>query len=114
MTRLLAAIAVLLATPALAGEMATADQIRAAIVGNTVQGDMSDGTAYTEFYGADGTIKGKDYSGTWTFDADRMCFAYGADPICFDVAIAGDKVTWMSGGAPAGTGTILPGNPNQF
>jgi hypothetical protein len=114
MLRLSAAALLLIATPALA-DVATGDQIRAAIGGNTVQGSMTASGAYTEFYAADGTIKGADYTGTWTIEGDQMCFAYGEDPAaCFGVTLAGDQVTWMAGDAAEGTGTILPGNPNGW
>lgn len=108
------ATAVLLPFAALAETPATADAIRATIIGNTVQGGMSDGTAYTEFYAIDGTIKGKDYTGLWTLDGDRMCFAYGEAPTCFGVVIAGDQVTWVGETGPAGTGTVVAGNPNNY
>ncbi len=112
---LLIAVLPAMTLPAMAQEAATGDAIRAAIGGNTVQGAMSDATAYTEFYAADGMIKGQDYTGAWTIDGDSMCFAYGSDPAtCYGVRIAGDQVTWLSNGAETGTGTILPGNPNGF
>jgi hypothetical protein len=115
MTRLLAtALAALIALPAAAQTPATAEAIRATIIGNTVQGGMSDGTAYTEFYATDGTIRGKDYTGAWTLEGDRMCFAYGEAPTCFGVAIAGDQVTWLGEAGPAGTGTVVAGNPNGY
>jgi hypothetical protein len=108
-------LAFLLAMPAAAADMATSDAITAAISGNTVQGSMTTSGAYTEFYAADGVIKGKDYTGTWTVDADKMCFAYGTDPAtCFGVKIAGDQVTWVGATGDEGTGTILPGNPNNW
>jgi hypothetical protein len=98
-----------------AGGMATGDQISAAISGNTVQGSMIASGAYTEFYGADGVIKGKDYSGKWRVNADTMCFQYGTDPeACWQVKIDGDQVTWVKGGKDDGTGTIVKGNPNNF
>lgn len=104
-----------LATPATAQDMATGAAIRAAISGNTVQGSMSASGAYTEFYAADGAIKGKDYTGNWSVDGDKMCFAYGTDPAsCWGVQIIGDQVTWVADGGPEGTGTIVTGNPNGF
>ena len=110
-----AALALCLATPALADTAATGDQIRAAIAGNTVQGSMTASGAYTEFYAADGAIKGKDYVGTWTIQGDTMCFAYGTDPAtCFGVRVTGDQVTWTGATGDEGTGTILPGNPNTW
>jgi hypothetical protein len=114
MTRALSLFLLVAATPVLADGHADAAAIRAAIIGNTVEGGMSDGAAYAEFYAADGAIKGKDYAGTWTIEGDRMCFAYGEAPTCYGVRIAGDKVTWMSDTAEAGTGTIRAGNPNGF
>lgn len=111
----LAPFALLLALPAAAQELATTDAIKAAIAGNTVQGSMTTSGAYTEFYAADGVIKGADYTGTWTVDADKMCFAYGTDPAtCFGVRLAGDQVTWVGATGDEGTGTILSGNPNNW
>ncbi len=111
----LVALSLFAALPAMAQDLATGDAITAAIAGNTVMGAMSDATAYTEFYAADGMIKGKDYTGAWTIEADTMCFAYGTDPAtCFGVKIAGDLVTWVNETGDAGTGTIQPGNPNNF
>ena len=55
----LAAVMVMLPFAAVAETLATGDQITAAISGNTVQGRMMSSGAYTEFYAADGTIKGK-------------------------------------------------------
>jgi hypothetical protein len=110
----LVAMTLAFATPVMAQDLANGDAIRAAIAGNTVQGSMSVSGAYREFYAADGTIKGADYAGSWTIDADKMCFDYGEGATCWDVKIAGDQVTWMSGETAEGTGTILPGNPNNW
>jgi hypothetical protein len=100
---------------ACAGSAATGDQIAAAISGNTVQGSMMASGAYTEFYGADGVIKGKDYSGKWRVERDAMCFQYGQDPeACWQVKLEGDQVTWVKDGKDDGTGTIVKGNPNSF
>jgi hypothetical protein len=100
---------------AYAGATASGDQIAAAISGNTVQGSMIASGAYTEFYGADGAIRGKDYSGKWRVNGDTMCFQYGQDPeACWQVRLDGDQVTWVKGGKDDGTGTIVKGNPNNF
>ncbi|MCX7286885.1 MAG: hypothetical protein NTW20_04830 [Rhodobacterales bacterium] len=117
MTRLtIATLAFGLALPfaAQAQDLAKGADITAAIAGNTVQGSMSASGAYTEFYAADGTIKGKDYTGTWTVESDAMCFDYGEGKDCWNVRIEGDAVTWVQDGGDGGTGTILPGNPNNF
>lgn len=108
-------VLMLLATPAAAQETASGAEIRSAITGNTVAGSMLASGAYTEFYGADGAIKGKDYSGNWSIDGNKMCFAYGTDPTtCWAVQISGDQLTWVGDGGPEGSGTIRAGNPNGF
>ena len=109
-----AAALVFVASPLAAAELASGDQIMSTISGNTVQGSMADGSAYTEFYDADGTIKGADYTGKWTVEADTMCFDYGEGQNCWGVAMDGDMVTWMNGDAADGTGTVVSGNPNGF
>jgi hypothetical protein len=115
MLRLSCLALVLLATPALAQDLASGDAIKAAISDNTVQGNMLSAGAYTEFYAADGTIKGKDYTAKWTIEGDAMCFTYeGAAPDCWQVKIAGEAVTWVKDGVDGGTGTIVAGNPNNF
>ncbi len=90
-------------------------QITAQISGNTVQGSMADGSRYTEFYSADGTIRGNGYTGNWRVNNNQMCFKYGEDPEnCWSVEIEGDKVWWISGGKKDGTGTLVTGNPNEY
>lgn len=104
----------LLALPAHAQELAKTDAIKAAIADKTVQGSMVESGAYTEFYAADGTIKGKGYTGTWAVEADQMCFNYGEGDNCWSVRLAGETVTWVKDGKDDGTGTLIPGNPNNF
>jgi len=94
---------------------ATGDEIRAAISGNTVQGNMDSSGPYAEFYDASGTIKGKDYTGKWTVEGDAMCFEYDGTPKdCWNVELSGDQVRWLKDGASQGTGTIVKGNANGF
>nr|WP_298682804.1 hypothetical protein [uncultured Dongia sp.] len=94
---------------------ATGDAIKAAIGGNSVQGNMDASGPYAEFYQADGIIKGKDYTAKWTVEGDTMCFLYDGSPKdCWAVEITGDQVKWWKDGKSGGTGTILPGNPNNF
>lgn len=107
--------AIVISAPTLAvAELASGDEIMSTISGNTVQGGMADSSAYTEFYDADGTIKGANYTGTWTIEADTMCFEYGEGQTCWGVTIDGDAVTWMNGDVAEGTGTVISGNPNGF
>ncbi|MEQ9491698.1 MAG: hypothetical protein RIM72_22180 [Alphaproteobacteria bacterium] len=95
--------------------LASGEMIKEMIGGNTVQGSMADGTGYTEFYAEDGVIKGDGYTGAWRVDDNQMCFKYGDDPEnCWSVGIKGDQVSWIKDGNTDGTGTIVPGNPNNF
>ncbi len=114
MKRLIVAALLSTTLPAFADTLATGAEITAAIAGNTVQGSMVDSGGYTEFYMADGTIKGKDYAGKWTIEGDTMCFAYDAPATCFSVRLSGEAVTWVKDGADTGTGTIVAGNPNNY
>jgi len=114
LSRLALAVALTLPVAANAEALATGAEITAAISGNTVQGSMLDSGAYSEFYAADGTIKGVDYTGTWTVSGDTMCFSYGEAPDCWSVRIEGEAVTWVVDGQDTGTGTIVKGNPNNY
>jgi len=109
-----ASLLVLTSMPAFAQTLATGEQITAAIGGNTVQGSMLDAGAYTEFYQADGVIKGADYTGKWTIKDNQMCFDYGEGADCWSVRIEGEAVTWVKDSKDGGTGTIVAGNPNNF
>lgn len=96
-------------------EMATGEQIKTAITGNTVQGSMDASGAYTEYYAADGTAFGKDYKAKWSVEGDTMCWVYDGTPKdCWGVEIAGDQVKWIKDGKAQGTGTVVTGNPNNF
>lgn len=91
------------------------EAIRTVVSGNTVQGNMLDSGAYSEFYAADGTIRGDGYTGTWTIEGDGMCFDYGEEEAtCWQVRLDGEQITWVQDGADVGDGTIVAGNPNNF
>ncbi len=109
-----AAVLALMPLFAVAETSATGEQITAAIGGNTVQGSMLEAGAYTEFYQADGVIKGADYTGKWTVKDNEMCFDYGEGASCWAVQLEGAAVTWLKDGVSDGTGTIVAGNPNNF
>lgn len=111
----LAGLAGLLALPALAADPLSGEAIRTLVSGNTVEGSMVDSGRYAEFYAEDGTIRGEGYTGSWTVEADTMCFKYGDDPAdCWSVGGGSDEVLWMKDGEVRGTGAVRPGNPNEF
>ncbi|MEM7239599.1 MAG: hypothetical protein AAF501_17475 [Pseudomonadota bacterium] len=114
-TLLLALVAVSITGTAMAGELASGAQIKSSISGKTVQGSMEASGAYTEYYAADGSIRGNGYTGKWHVTDRAMCFTYGEDPAdCWGVRIDGANVAWMKDGVAGGTGTIVDGNPNGF
>ena len=95
----------------------TGDEIRSQIVGNTVSGEM--GTAFTEFYNPDGTIRGSSadgaYQGKWHIDGDTLCLEYDEPLGCRKIALDGDKVTFVTeDGEVDGSGTLIKGNPNHY
>lgn len=112
---LVAAIALVAWRSAEASDKLSGEQIRAAVSENTVQGTMEGTGAYAEFYQGDGTIKGDGYTGIWAIEGDMMCFQYGSDPkACWEVIKDGDMIQWIKDGQVEGTGTVAPGNPNNF
>jgi hypothetical protein len=116
MHRLVLALPFLVLAAAPAGaEPADNEAIRAALSGNTVEGEMALTGPYVEYYDEDGSIRSRDYEGSWRVRDDRMCFRYGEEPAtCYEVEINGESVTWLKDGQENGTGTIVPGNPNGF
>lgn len=91
-----------------------ADDIARAVSDKTYQGSMTD-SAFAEYYGADGSIRGKDYSGKWRTEDNRMCFQYGdSEENCWDVSINGPALTLIKDGKVDGSGMLVNGNPQQF
>lgn len=100
---------------AAAQQLASGDTIRGAVSGNTVRGTMQASGGFEEFYAPDGTIRATDYSGEWSIQGDRMCFAYDGNPAsCWRVRVNGRDLVWVGPSGDEGTGTILPGNPNGY
>jgi len=100
---------------AYADEALTGDGLRTLLVGNTVQGTMQSSGTYAEFYRPDGTIKAATYTGSWSIEDDAFCTQYGADPKeCWKAAKEGGEIHWLKDGRVDGTGTITPGDPNNY
>lgn len=103
--------AVILA-PALALAQSSPDEIRAALVGNTFQGDMGGGS-YSSYFAEDGTYSDASGSGVYEITEDGVCYPeteFG----CYAASIDGDRLEWMQDGESVGTGTIVEGNPLGF
>ena len=99
---------------AYATDMATGEEMTAAMAGKTFQGSMiSD--RFAEYYAPDGTIRGEGYDGSWRIDDDRMCFAYGGgEEACWHLHINGPAVTLYKDGEVDGAGMLVEGNPYGF
>lgn len=116
----LAALLALSASPAMArggGDHMGGGELGAAISGSTVQGSMNGSGHYTEYYAADGTIKGNNYTGTWRIDNnDRFCTTYVGNPTenCWHGRVEGNSVTWLKDGKEDGTGTLSQGDTGGY
>jgi hypothetical protein len=95
------------------------DQIRKALVGNTISGEV-DGKPFTEYFNPDGTISGDGvegrYKGQWVISGARMCLHYDDDAKnVWDCSLvdAGDgQLTW-TGNGEANIMRLVPGNPGK-
>lgn len=113
--RLVLGLIVLQPLPLAAQDLAPGAAIKSAIAGNTVRGSMAASGGFEEFYAADGVIRGPDYTGEWTIQGNRMCFAYDGNPAsCWGVRLTGGQIVWVGPAGDEGTGSIVPGNPNNF
>lgn len=89
----------------------------AAVSGKTIQGSMNSSGHYTEYYAADGTLKGKDYTGNWRInDKDQLCVTYSFDPNenCWHGRLENNTLTWMRDGEDVGTGLLSDGDTGGY
>lgn len=108
---LLASALLLGSTVARADQSPDADAIAAAVSDHSYQGSMSEANSgFNEYYAADGTIIGADYEGEWTTRDGEMCFAYGAEPTCYNVSINGPSMILRQDGEIKGNGMLIRGN----
>jgi hypothetical protein len=110
--------------------LTTEEQIRLAIIGNTVSG-TEDGRAYTEYFLPDGQIRGVDpegpYSGEWRISGRKLCERYFAqrteeaisddgspsDWECMGVEIVGSRFAWVVDGERYEARRVT-GNPDNL
>ncbi len=86
----------------------TADELRAALVGNTFSGDMGGG-GYASYFAEDGTYDDAAGGGTYEITDEGVCYP-GTDFGCYEAQIDGDQLEWFQNGESAGTGMIKQGN----
>lgn len=113
----------------------SAAQIRARLVGNTIDG-VDDGKPFSEYVVSDGSLRGLGadgfFSGSWRIDNNQFCYrineetdpddSAATDPTatsdwdCSQVTLVGDKLFWSDdvdeGDVP--DGTLLAGDPNHL
>ena len=119
---ILAVVAMTMASSAKAQSAFSDDQIRSALVGNTISGQES-GEPYVEFLRPDGRIDGMGadgrYTGHWVISRGRMCMSYDEEDgkatpwDCARVATRGDKVIWVNQGEKSYS-ALSRGNPKNL
>jgi hypothetical protein len=119
---ILAVVAMTMASSAKAQTAFSDDQIRSALVGNTISGQES-GEYYVEFLRPDGRIDGMGadgrYTGHWVISRGRMCMSYDEEDgkatpwDCARVATRGDRVIWVNQGEKSYS-ALSRGNPKNL
>ena len=119
---ILAVVAMTMASSAKAQTAFSDDQIRSALVGNTISGQES-GEYYVEFLRPDGRIDGMGadgrYTGHWVISRGRMCMSYDEEDgkatpwDCARVATRGERVIWVNQGEKSYS-ALSRGNPRNL
>ena len=90
------------------------------MVANRTYRGSSDGKPYTEYYAADGSLRGisggEAYSGSWKVVEDKLCFTYptadASEIECYAVFKNGDSLTWIDSNGRVVEATYVEGNPD--
>lgn len=105
-------------------ERMTGEEIRASLVGNTLQG-KDDGGTYAIHYPAYGSMRiaydavsGMRDEGTWRVTADQYCrqwktIAKGTER-CVSMHRKGNRIHWVQNGRVTDESNLVPGNPNSL
>jgi hypothetical protein len=98
----------------------SSEEIKTALVGNSIVGDNWDGpyTVYFPVYGELRGLRANHYKdmGTWRAEEDSICATWdnwwGSVERCWGLYIDGDTITWPSAESDApGKSKIIEGNP---
>lgn len=90
--------------------------IQRAVSGNSVVGQLSDGTSYCEYHAPNSAVFGRDYeayAGNWRVANNYICYAYpGYAEDCQRAWLNGDRITYLDAntGAMLSNGVIVDGN----
>ncbi len=102
------------------GAPLNAEEIKTALVGNSIVGDNWDGpyTVYFPVYGEMRGLRATHYTdiGTWRAEEDSLCGTWdnwwGSVERCWGLYIDGDTITWPSADSDTpGRSKIIEGNP---
>ena len=120
----------LLSSASFAAVLTTEDQIRQAIIGNTISG-IEDGKPYAEYFLPDGHLRGVDpegpYTGEWRISGGTLCERYFTQRTeeavpdegspsgweCMSVEITGSRFAWVVDGERYEARRVT-GNPNNL
>jgi hypothetical protein len=119
-TLVLTSSVILASTIAMARPLENDDEIKQALVGNTISGETN-GQSYSEFLMPDGRLSGMEpdgaYTGHWHVESGRICFSYddenhkpGPWVDCARVDVEGSRVTWVDENGDQSVATLTAGN----
>ena len=104
----LAAIVLIAASIMPAAAASSADEVRAALVGNTFKGSMGS-DVYSSYFAEDGSYEDAFGGGTYEITENGVCYP-ATDYGCYAAQIEGSQLEWFKDGESAGTGIIEQGN----
>jgi len=84
--------------------------------GNSVVGQLSDGTSYCEYHDSNSAVFGRDfevYAGNWYVSNDYVCYTYpGTGTDCQRARVKGQRITFKdaNNGQMLAQGTVIQGN----
>lgn len=104
----LAAIMITGASTTAAMAASSAEEINAALVGNTFKGSMGS-DVYSSYFAKDGTYEDAYGGGNHEITDEGVCYP-DTDYGCYAADIKGDQLEWFQEGKSLGTGVIEQGN----
>lgn len=114
-------LAVALSPMAQAKLLSSDDEIRRALVGNTISGE-EDGETYAEFIDPNGRISGEAgqerYTGRWRIAGGQICLSYDIEDKpsewdCSNVGVEGSQIVWFDEGEKY-VSNLTAGNPRKL
>ena len=103
------------------GDKVGAADLPAIVSDRTFRGNQ-EGEPYSEYYAADGTLRGTSggeaYVGSWKVVGEELCFTYPdagtSETECYAVFKDGDALTWVTSDGRIVEATYAEGNPDNL